>query len=41
MGTYQRRAKYLRRGTGYDLFRGHKAREINTVEVLKELITGM
>ncbi|KAJ4338446.1 hypothetical protein N0V87_003989 [Didymella glomerata] len=35
---YQRRAKMLRRGTGYDFFRGYKKREQDVVEVLRELI---
>ncbi|KZM28198.1 hypothetical protein ST47_g682 [Ascochyta rabiei] len=35
---YQRRAKMLRRGTGYDFFRGYKKREQDVVEVLKDLI---
>jgi hypothetical protein len=37
---YQRRAKWLRRGTGYDFFRGHKKREMDVVAVLKDLIVG-
>jgi hypothetical protein len=38
--SYQRRAKLLRRGTGYDFFRGHKGRETDVVSMLKELIVG-
>lgn len=37
---YQRRAKTLRRGTGYDFFRGFKKREQDVVEILKDLIVG-
>ncbi|CAO2650395.1 Nn.00g016870.m01.CDS01 [Neocucurbitaria sp. VM-36] len=36
--TYQNRAKQLRRGIGYDFFRGHKKREVDVVEVLRDLI---
>ncbi|KAJ4367353.1 hypothetical protein N0V83_006934 [Neocucurbitaria cava] len=35
---YQNRAKQLRRGTGYPFFRGHKKREIDVVEILRDLI---
>ena len=38
--TYQRRAKMLRRGTGYDFFRGYKKREQDVIEVLRDLIVG-
>lgn len=37
---YQRRAKMLRRGTGYDFFRGYKKREQDVIEVLRDLIVG-
>lgn len=37
---YQRRARMLRRGTSCDFFRGHKKREQDVVEVLKDLIVG-
>jgi hypothetical protein len=37
---YQRRAKMLRRGTGYDYFRGYKKREQDVIEVLRDLIVG-
>jgi len=30
----------LRRGTGYDFFRGYKKREQDAIEVLRELIVG-
>ncbi|KAH7095765.1 hypothetical protein FB567DRAFT_566409 [Paraphoma chrysanthemicola] len=36
--TYQRRSKQLRRGNGYDFFRGHKKREKDVLLVLRELI---
>ncbi|KAF1930806.1 uncharacterized protein M421DRAFT_58030 [Didymella exigua CBS 183.55] len=36
--AYQRRAKMLRRGTGYDYFRGYKKREQDVIEVLRDLI---
>jgi hypothetical protein len=32
--------KQLRRGTGYEFFRGHKKREQDVVAVLKDLIVG-
>lgn len=32
--------KYLRRGTGFDFFRGHKQREKDVVMVLRDLIAG-
>lgn len=38
--AYQRRSKMLRRGTGYDFFRGYKKRERDVVEVLRDLIVG-
>jgi hypothetical protein len=38
--TYQRRMKQLRRGTGYSFFRGHRQREIDVVNVLRELVIG-
>jgi hypothetical protein len=38
--TYQRRLKQLRRGTGYDFFRGHKNREKDVLLVLQELVIG-
>jgi hypothetical protein len=38
--TYQRRMKQLRRGTGYSFFRGNRQREIDVVNVLRELIIG-
>jgi hypothetical protein len=41
MDAYQRRRKQLRHGSGYDFFRGHARREVDVVEVLKELIVGM
>lgn len=37
---YQRRAKTLRRGTGYDFFRGYKKCEQDVIEVLRDLIVG-
>jgi hypothetical protein len=37
---YKRRAKYIRRGTGYNFFRGHKKREVDVLEVLRDLIVG-
>jgi hypothetical protein len=37
---YQRRARMLRRGVGYDFSRGYKKREQDVVEVLKDLIVG-
>ncbi|KAF1840797.1 uncharacterized protein K460DRAFT_380586 [Cucurbitaria berberidis CBS 394.84] len=37
-GLYQNRAKQLRRGTGYGFFRGHKKRELDVIEVLRDLI---
>jgi hypothetical protein len=37
---YQTRKKQLRRGTGYDFFWGHKVREQDVVEVLRQLIVG-
>lgn len=37
---YQRRSKHLRRGTGYDFFRGNKRRETDVAEVLRDLIVG-
>ncbi|KAF2131437.1 hypothetical protein P153DRAFT_421501 [Dothidotthia symphoricarpi CBS 119687] len=36
--TYQLRCKQLRRGIVYDFFRGHKKREVDVLEVLKDLI---
>ncbi|KAH6615265.1 hypothetical protein C7974DRAFT_443417 [Boeremia exigua] len=36
--AYQRRSKMLRRGTGYDFFRGYKKREQDVIEVLRDLI---
>ncbi|KAF3043202.1 hypothetical protein E8E12_008394 [Didymella heteroderae] len=36
--AYQRRAEMLRRGTGYDFFRGYKKREQDVIEVLRDLI---
>jgi hypothetical protein len=38
--SYQRRAKLLRRGTGYEFFRGHRSRESDVVSMLRELIVG-
>jgi hypothetical protein len=38
--SYQLRAKLLRRGTGYDFFRGHRRREADVVSVLRDLIVG-
>ncbi|KAJ8109151.1 hypothetical protein OPT61_g7670 [Boeremia exigua] len=36
--AYQRRSKMLRRGTGYDFFRGYKKREQDVIDVLRDLI---
>ena len=38
---YQTRTKWLRRGTGYDLFFGTRQRERDVARVLRELIVGM
>jgi hypothetical protein len=40
MDLYKNRRKQLRRGTGYDFFRGHRTREKDVAKVLRELIVG-
>jgi len=37
---YQHRCKHIRRGTGYDFFRGHKTKEKDVARVLRQLIVG-
>lgn len=38
--VYQRRSKMLRRGTGYNFFRGYRKREQDVIDVLRDLIVG-